>query len=84
MLSIPLALSILSLISTTTAQITDVATLSASIKYEAGYSLLPGCINQCVWDVGDNDTPDIGGDLAIHMSCSAPWPVSNSEMRMLH
>jgi hypothetical protein len=55
------------------AAITDPATLSASIKYEAGYSLLPGCINQCVWDVGDNDTPNIGGDLAIHLSCSSPW-----------
>lgn len=26
-----------------------------------------------VYAVGDDDTPDIGGDVAIHLSCSAPW-----------
>ncbi|PSN65007.1 hypothetical protein BS50DRAFT_635835 [Corynespora cassiicola Philippines] len=56
------------------AQVTDPATLRASIKEDKNYSLLPGCINQCIWDIGDNDTPDIGGDIAIHLSCSSPWP----------
>lgn len=31
-------------------QANDPATLSASIKLEKNYSLLPACINQCVWD----------------------------------
>ena len=31
-------------------QANDPATLEASIKFEKNYSLLPACINQCVWD----------------------------------
>ncbi|KAF2014044.1 hypothetical protein BU24DRAFT_452812 [Aaosphaeria arxii CBS 175.79] len=55
------------------AQGADQVTLSASIKSRADYSLLPKCVNQCLWDIGDNDTNDIGGDLAIHLSCGSPW-----------
>jgi hypothetical protein len=62
------------LLVTTTAQLTDAATMSASIRSEAGYSLLPGCVNQCIWDIGGADTYDIGGDLADHLSCSRPYP----------
>ncbi|KAF2677319.1 hypothetical protein K458DRAFT_436626 [Lentithecium fluviatile CBS 122367] len=66
--------ALLSLCTTTLAQVTDPATLGASIKYEKNYSLLPPCVNQCVWDIGDDDTDKIGGDVAIHLSCSAPYP----------
>ncbi|KAH7377339.1 hypothetical protein BKA66DRAFT_588924 [Pyrenochaeta sp. MPI-SDFR-AT-0127] len=55
------------------AQVTDPATLSASMKYEKNYSLLAPCINQCIWDVGNNDANTLGGDVALQLSCSAPW-----------
>ncbi|CAI6334980.1 unnamed protein product [Periconia digitata] len=54
-------------------QLSDPATLGATIKADKKYQLLPACVNQCLWDIGDNDTPKIGGDLAIHLSCSSPW-----------
>jgi hypothetical protein len=57
-----------------TGQLTDAATMSASIRSEAGYSLLPGCIKECIWDIGRRETNDIGGDLAAHLSCSRPYP----------
>lgn len=69
-----LAVALLALFPFALAQVTDPATLSASIKYEKNYSLLPPCINQCIWDIGDNDTPKIGGDIALHLSCGSPWP----------
>lgn len=68
-----LLLSFFTFFATSIAQLTDAATLGASIKSETGYSLLPECINQCVWDIGDNDVNKIGGDLAIHLSCGSPW-----------
>ena len=55
-------------------QMTDPATLSASIKVDKNYSLLPPCINQCLWDIGDNDAKSFGGDVGMQLSCSYPWP----------
>ena len=43
-------LSLLLFVVVNNAQAVDPATLGASIKFEKGYSLLPACINQCVWD----------------------------------
>lgn len=74
MSTISVFFAVSTLLATAVAQVlTDAPIRSASIRDDAGYSLLPGCINQCVWDQGDNDTPDIGGDLAIHLSCDKPW-----------
>ncbi len=56
------------------AQMTDPATLICSMKNDKNYSLLPPCVNQCLWDVGDNDAKTFGGDLAWQMSCASPWP----------
>ncbi|OAL57386.1 hypothetical protein IQ07DRAFT_638722 [Pyrenochaeta sp. DS3sAY3a] len=67
-------LTLLSLIPLCTAEVTDPATLTASIKRDRAYSLLPPCINQCLWDIGNNDARTLGGDVALQLSCSAPWP----------
>jgi hypothetical protein len=75
MASLPLTLTLFltALFIPSIAQVTDPATLGASIKYDKYWSLLPWCINQCLWDNGDNDTPAIGGDIVIHLSCGAPY-----------
>ncbi|KAH7121062.1 hypothetical protein B0J11DRAFT_533271 [Dendryphion nanum] len=53
----------------------DPATLGATISAQASYSLLPKCINQCLWDQGSNDlNGGRGGDLAENLSCGSPWP----------
>src|SRR4051812_26945501 len=61
-------------LNTATAQMTDPATLAVSMKNDKNYSLLPPCVNQCLWDIGDNDARSFGGDLAWQMSCASPWP----------
>lgn len=65
--------ALLCLCSIVSGQLSDPATLGATIKENKDYQLLPPCVNQCLWDAGSNDTPKIGGDLAIHLSCSSPW-----------
>ncbi|KAF2748480.1 hypothetical protein M011DRAFT_476486 [Sporormia fimetaria CBS 119925] len=61
------------LVAAAAAQGDNFITMSPSIRSETAYSLLPNCINQCVWDIGGGDTEDIGGDLAAHLSCSRPF-----------
>ncbi|KAF1966730.1 hypothetical protein BU23DRAFT_313521 [Bimuria novae-zelandiae CBS 107.79] len=69
----PVALAVLLFAIVSKTQANDPATLAASIKSAKNYSLLPACVQQCVWDISDDDTGDIGGDVAIHLSCSSPW-----------
>ncbi|KAF2790598.1 hypothetical protein K505DRAFT_364566 [Melanomma pulvis-pyrius CBS 109.77] len=73
MLSVLVILGLFTLLAPAFAQVTDPATLAASIQNDKNWSLLPKCINQCIWDNGSNDTPKIGGDIAEHLSCGSPW-----------
>ncbi|KAF2186682.1 hypothetical protein K469DRAFT_143498 [Zopfia rhizophila CBS 207.26] len=52
---------------------TNPVTQPASIKFEANYQLLPACINQCLWDIGDDDSGPLGGNLGVHIGCVPPW-----------
>lgn len=49
------------------------ATQAVSIKLEANYQALPTCINQCLWDISDDDTGPLGGNLGYHIGCAPPW-----------
>ncbi|ORY06893.1 hypothetical protein BCR34DRAFT_590466 [Clohesyomyces aquaticus] len=60
-------------ISASRAAISNQATEVATIKLEPGWKALPSCINHCIWDVNDEATGAIGGDLAYHMGCPNPW-----------
>ncbi|KAH9207834.1 hypothetical protein DL95DRAFT_481942 [Leptodontidium sp. 2 PMI_412] len=49
------------------------ATQPCTIKSEVNYQLLPSCVNQCLWDIGDDDTGGIGGNMGWHIGCVPPW-----------
>jgi len=44
-----------------------------TIKSEINYQLLPSCINQCLWDIGDDDTPPLGGNMGRYIGCVPPF-----------
>jgi len=68
-----LPVALLFLLATATAQLVNPGTRPATITKDSNWMTLKKCVNQCIWDQGSNDTPDIGGDLADHLSCGSPY-----------
>ncbi|KAF2002068.1 hypothetical protein P154DRAFT_150928 [Amniculicola lignicola CBS 123094] len=71
MLPLSFVVAVLTLISGVAAQGQE--TLAASIKSQSNYKLLQACVQQCVWDIGDNDVKPIGGDIALQFGCGSPY-----------